>query len=38
MGCVSRSRSGASGAQPPDALLDLLRQGWAKRSSATALA
>jgi len=29
---------GASGAQPPDALLDLLRQGWAKRSSAAALA
>jgi predicted DsbA family dithiol-disulfide isomerase len=29
---------GASGAQPPDALLDLLRQGWAKRSTASALA
>ena len=29
---------GASGAQPPDALLDLLRQGWAKRSPASALA
>jgi predicted DsbA family dithiol-disulfide isomerase len=29
---------GASGAQPPDALLDLLRQEWAKRSSASALA
>jgi predicted DsbA family dithiol-disulfide isomerase len=29
---------GASGAQPPDALLDLLRQGWAKRSLASALA
>lgn len=29
---------GASGAQPPEALLDLLRQGWAKRSSAAALA
>jgi len=28
---------GASGAQPPDALLDLLRQGWAKRSPAPAL-
>jgi predicted DsbA family dithiol-disulfide isomerase len=25
---------GASGAQPPDALLELLRQGWAKRSPA----
>jgi predicted DsbA family dithiol-disulfide isomerase len=31
-------RLGASGAQPPDALLDLLRQGWAKRSPASALA
>jgi predicted DsbA family dithiol-disulfide isomerase len=29
---------GASGAQPPDELLDLLRQGWAKRSPASALA
>jgi predicted DsbA family dithiol-disulfide isomerase len=29
---------GASGAQPPDALLDLLRQGWAQRSPASALA
>jgi predicted DsbA family dithiol-disulfide isomerase len=29
---------GVSGAQPPDALLDLLRQGWAKRSPASALA
>jgi predicted DsbA family dithiol-disulfide isomerase len=29
---------GASGAQPPDALLDLLRQGWARRSPASALA
>jgi len=29
---------GASGAQPPDALLDLLRQGWAKRTPASALA
>jgi predicted DsbA family dithiol-disulfide isomerase len=29
---------GASGAQPPEALLDLLRQGWAKRSTASALA
>jgi predicted DsbA family dithiol-disulfide isomerase len=29
---------GASGAQPPEALLDLLRQGWAKRSPASALA
>jgi predicted DsbA family dithiol-disulfide isomerase len=29
---------GASGAQPPDALLDLLRQGWAKRSPSSALA
>jgi predicted DsbA family dithiol-disulfide isomerase len=29
---------GASGAQPPDALLDLLRQGWAKRSPASAIA
>jgi predicted DsbA family dithiol-disulfide isomerase len=29
---------GASGAQPPEALLDLLRQGWAKRSLAPELA
>jgi predicted DsbA family dithiol-disulfide isomerase len=29
---------GASGAQPPEALLDLLRQGWAQRSPASALA
>ena len=29
---------GASGAQPPDALLDLLREGWARRSPAPALA
>jgi predicted DsbA family dithiol-disulfide isomerase len=29
---------GASGAQPPEALLDLLRQGWTKRSTASALA
>jgi predicted DsbA family dithiol-disulfide isomerase len=29
---------GASGAQPPEALLDLLRQGWAKRSPSSALA
>ncbi len=29
---------GASGAQPPEALLELLRQGWAKRSPASALA
>ena len=29
---------GASGAHPPDALLDLLRQGWAKRTPASALA
>jgi predicted DsbA family dithiol-disulfide isomerase len=29
---------GASGAQPPDALLDLLREGWARRSPASALA
>ena len=29
---------GTSGAQPPDALLELLRQGWAKRSPASALA
>jgi predicted DsbA family dithiol-disulfide isomerase len=31
-------RLGASGAQPPDALLELLRQGWANRSPASALA
>jgi predicted DsbA family dithiol-disulfide isomerase len=31
-------RLGASGAQPPDALLELLRQGWAKRSAASTLA
>jgi predicted DsbA family dithiol-disulfide isomerase len=29
---------GTSGAQPPDALLELLRQGWAKRSPASTLA
>ena len=29
---------GASGAQPPEALLDLLRQGWAKRSPVSELA
>jgi predicted DsbA family dithiol-disulfide isomerase len=29
---------GASGAQPPQALLDLLRQGWARRNPASALA
>jgi predicted DsbA family dithiol-disulfide isomerase len=29
---------GVSGAQPPEALLDLLRQGWARRSSASATA
>jgi len=29
---------GASGAQPPEALLDLLRQGWAKRIPASTLA
>ena len=28
---------GASGAQPPEALLDLLRQGWAKRRPASTL-
>jgi predicted DsbA family dithiol-disulfide isomerase len=28
---------GASGAQPPEALLDLLRQGWAKRSPVSEL-
>jgi predicted DsbA family dithiol-disulfide isomerase len=28
---------GVSGAQPPDALLDLLRQGWSKRSAEPAL-
>jgi predicted DsbA family dithiol-disulfide isomerase len=31
-------RLGTSGAQPPEALLDLLRQGWAERSPASALA
>jgi predicted DsbA family dithiol-disulfide isomerase len=31
-------RLGASGAQPPDALLELLRQAWAKRSPAATLA
>jgi predicted DsbA family dithiol-disulfide isomerase len=31
-------RLGVSGAQPPEALLDLLREGWAKRSPASALA
>jgi predicted DsbA family dithiol-disulfide isomerase len=31
-------RLGASGAQPPDALLELLRQGWARRSPASTLA
>jgi len=29
---------GASGAQPPEQLLELLRQGWAKRSPASAIA
>jgi predicted DsbA family dithiol-disulfide isomerase len=29
---------GASGAQPPDALLDLLRKGWAEHTPASALA
>jgi predicted DsbA family dithiol-disulfide isomerase len=29
---------GASGAHPPDALLDLLRQGWARRSPTSAVA
>jgi predicted DsbA family dithiol-disulfide isomerase len=29
---------GASGAHPPDALLDLLRQGWANRTAAPAIA
>jgi predicted DsbA family dithiol-disulfide isomerase len=29
---------GATGAQPPEALLDLLRQGWARRNPASALA
>jgi predicted DsbA family dithiol-disulfide isomerase len=29
---------GASGAQPPEELLDLLRRGWARRSPASALA
>ena len=31
-------RLGVFGAQPPEALLDLLRQGWAKRSPSSALA
>jgi predicted DsbA family dithiol-disulfide isomerase len=31
-------RLGTSGAQPPEALLELLRQGWAKRSPASTLA
>jgi predicted DsbA family dithiol-disulfide isomerase len=31
-------RLGASGAQPPDALLELLRQGWAKHSPASTVA
>ncbi|MGH2865556.1 MAG: DsbA family oxidoreductase, partial [Solirubrobacteraceae bacterium] len=31
-------RLGASGAQPPDALLELLRQGWAKRGPGAAAA
>jgi len=31
-------RLGASGAQPPDALLELLREGWAKRSPTSTLA
>jgi predicted DsbA family dithiol-disulfide isomerase len=31
-------RLGASGAQPPETLLDLLRQGWTKRSPASTLA
>jgi predicted DsbA family dithiol-disulfide isomerase len=35
---VVARRVGASGAQPPDALLELLRQGWAKRSPASTLA
>jgi predicted DsbA family dithiol-disulfide isomerase len=35
---VIERKLGASGAQPPEALLDLLRQGWAKRSPASALA
>jgi predicted DsbA family dithiol-disulfide isomerase len=30
-------RLGASGAQPPEALLDLLRQGWARRTPTPAL-
>jgi predicted DsbA family dithiol-disulfide isomerase len=34
---IDRKR-GASGAQRPDALLDLLREGWAKRSPASVLA
>ncbi|MCW3019239.1 MAG: oxidoreductase [Solirubrobacterales bacterium] len=35
---VVERRVGASGAQPPDALLELLRQGWAKRSAESTLA
>ncbi len=35
---VVARRVGASGAQPPDALLELLRQGWAKRTPASTLA
>lgn len=31
-------RLGVSGAQPPDALLEFLREGWAKRSAASTLA
>jgi len=31
-------RLGVSGAQPPDALLEFLREGWAKRSPASTLA
>jgi predicted DsbA family dithiol-disulfide isomerase len=31
-------RLGVSGAQPPDALLELLREGWAKRSTTSTLA
>ena len=29
---------GAAGAQPPDALLEMLREGWAKRSPVSTLA
>lgn len=35
---VVARRVGASGAQPPDALLELLRQGWAESSPASTLA